>query len=201
MADQQQLDIEWLFPVPLFRTQLVEFEPNKEPLISFAKDLQRQDAGAKHSNVGGWHSRDIVDSFDSSPLNWVKQNIIASATRGISRARQVNAEIDLQLDSAWFMINQKHNWNSPHTHMPSQWSGILYLSVNEDNAGSNGGRLLFIDPIPLGPAFRNPINAHVQPSEGLLLIFPSYLTHMVEPHAGDEERISLSFNFRALQKK
>ncbi|MEM7467528.1 MAG: putative 2OG-Fe(II) oxygenase [Pseudomonadota bacterium] len=40
----------------------------------------------------------------------------------------------------------------------------------------------------------------MEPKEGMMLIFPSYLTHMVEPHLSDDERISLSFNFRVAVK-
>ena len=79
--------------------------------------------------------------------------------------------------------------------MPAQWSGVLYIAVDESNAGNEGGKILFIDPIPLGPTYRNPINAAYEPKEGLMLIFPSYLTHMVEPHYSGNERVCLSFNF------
>lgn len=196
----QQVAIEWLFPVPLFRTLLVGFHQHQQALIDYALNLQRQDGGVRRSNIGGWHSKNIENDFAAPPLDWVRDQILLCAENGISQARQMRADIDIQFDSAWFIINQKHDWNSPHTHMPSQWSGVLYLSVNEKNAGDDGGRLVFIDPIPLGPAFRNPINAQVHPAAGLMLIFPSYLTHMVEPHSADEARISLSFNFRALNK-
>ena len=197
-GDNQSLDIQWLFPVPLFRLQLEDYAAHREALIDFALKLRTEDAGVNRSNVGGWHSSDIRKYFGSPPLDWVEQQIVTGAANGIAQSRQLEPNFDIQIGNSWFIINQKNTWNSPHTHMPSQWSGVLYISVNKQNAGEDGGRIIFIDPIPLGPAYRNLINAQVEPAEGLMLIFPSYLTHMVAPHSADEERISLSFNFQAL---
>jgi uncharacterized protein (TIGR02466 family) len=35
---------------------------------------------------------------------------------------------------------------------------------------------------------------HVQPEEGTLIVFPSWLNHLVLPNEGEEERISIAFN-------
>ena len=196
----QQLEIQWLFPVPLFRIQLEDFAQHRDALVDFALKLREQDPGVNRSNVGGWHSCEVKKYLDAPPLNWIQQQIVAGAERGIAQSGQIDAHFDINIASAWFIINQKHAWNSPHTHMPSQWSGVIYVSVNEANAGNDGGGIVFIDPIPLGPAYRSLINAQIHPLEGLMLIFPSYLTHMVAPHSSDEERISLSFNFYEQQK-
>ena len=192
----QTTQLEWLFPIPLFRTQLEGLAEHREALIGFANERYTQNKGVKRSNVGGWHSDELREHYNAPPLDWVGRQIHACTSNGLARSRNITTPIDIQLDSSWFIINRKNNWNSPHTHMPAQWSGVLYLAVNESNAGDNGGRIIFVDPIPLGPVYRNPINAIIEPKEGLMLIFPSYLTHMVEPHFSDEARISLSFNFR-----
>ena len=192
----QATHLEWLFPIPLFRTQLEGFDTHRAPLIELAEQSETQGQGLRRSNVGGWHSDELRDEYDKAPLDWVGRQIHACTSAGLAQSRNINTPIDIQLDSSWFIINRKNNWNSPHTHMPAQWSGVLYLAVNESNAGDEGGRIVFVDPIPLGPIYRNPITAIIEPKEGLMLIFPSYLTHMVEPHFSDEARISLSFNFR-----
>ena len=80
-------------------------------------------------------------------------------------------------------------------HRPAKWPGFLYIAMDATNAGKDGGRILFIDPIPLEPIYRNPISAAFEPAEGLMLVFPSCLTNMVEPYLSDHERISLAFNF------
>ncbi|NBW70846.1 MAG: hypothetical protein EBR32_05505, partial [Bacteroidetes bacterium] len=40
----------------------------------------------------------------------------------------------------------------------------------------------------------------IEPEEGSIVIFPSYLPHLVEPNNHDDERISISFNVIALPK-
>lgn len=35
---------------------------------------------------------------------------------------------------------------------------------------------------------------HLTPSDGLVVLFPSWLEHYVEPHRGDEARIAIAFN-------
>ena len=35
---------------------------------------------------------------------------------------------------------------------------------------------------------------HLRPSDGLLVLFPCWMEHYVEPHEGDEPRITIAFN-------
>jgi len=105
-------------------------------------------------------------------------------------------EGQLHMLSAWANINGKGDWNMPHNHLPCQWSGCFYVKVKEDSKIRNDGNIVFIDPSPFGPHFRQNSNATVQPKTGMMLIFPSYLMHMVEPHHEDEDRISIAFNMQ-----
>ena len=36
----------------------------------------------------------------------------------------------------------------------------------------------------------------VRPQDGMLLVFPSWLLHFVNPYLSDDERISIAFNSR-----
>ena len=36
----------------------------------------------------------------------------------------------------------------------------------------------------------------VRPEPGLMVLFPSYMPHMVLPHQGGRERVSIAFNLR-----
>jgi len=56
------------------------------------------------------------------------------------------------------------------------------------------GRIMFFDPMPLGREWKRPPYVSYMPETGTLLLFPSFLTHMVAPYAGDTPRISLAFN-------
>jgi hypothetical protein len=47
----------------------------------------------------------------------------------------------------------------------------------------------------LGPELK----AEIKPKEGLLILFPGWLSHSVEPWHGSSERISVAMNIRAAQ--
>jgi hypothetical protein len=41
-----------------------------------------------------------------------------------------------------------------------------------------------------------PMTAFIKPEPGLMVLFPSYLPHMVYVHQGKRPRISIAFNLR-----
>ena len=43
-------------------------------------------------------------------------------------------------------------------------------------------------------------SASINPQEGLLVLFPSYIEHFVEPNQSSEDRISISFNLLSLKR-
>ena len=100
--------------------------------------------------------------------------------------------------AAWANINYRGNWNAPHEHLPCTWSGVFYVDAGEpgrdSEAGALDGQVLFFDPLPLGREWKRPPATGYQPVAGKMLLFPSFLTHMVAPYYGEKPRISIAFN-------
>ena len=88
-------------------------------------------------------------------------------------------------------------------------SGVFFIKVPEE---MKGGRFLFyrnfneadfISSENMGhfkegyqmQGYDYPINT-IKPKENMLVVFPSWVPHAVEINLSDEERISLSFNFK-----
>ena len=103
--------------------------------------------------------------------------------------------------SSWININRKTNSNNKHFHFDSGifLSGVYYVKVPEDS-----GRIRFYDPRPtlISTAahqlyFEESAWMWLQPIEGAVLYFPSWLEHDVEPSESDEDRISIAFNIIA----
>ena len=98
----------------------------------------------------------------------------------------------------WTIINKKEALNGRHIHGNSFISAAYYL-----RAPKNCGNIVFYDPRS-APSFSHPksntpnnLNAtshSIEPKEGLLVLFPSYLHHSVEPNMSNEERVVISFN-------
>ena len=99
-------------------------------------------------------------------------------------------------------INPKGGFNIPHIHGESIFSGVFYVKATEGN-----GKINFTHPavnIPYHlPALiidqwsnLNSSNVFHYPQPGKLLLFPSWISHYVEPNLLDEERISIAFNLK-----
>ena len=97
---------------------------------------------------------------------------------------------------AWINMHDRGGFNFQHMHDGSLLSGSFYLQVPEGS-----GSLVLRDPRPrsasanLQPGDANAIyDVHLQPRQGLVVLFPYWLEHHVEPHNNDTPRISISFN-------
>ncbi len=109
----------------------------------------------------------------------------------------------------WININSKGDFNPPHIHPGQSYSGVYYLFIPDDS-----GMIHFLDPrnAPVfscpDPKFKlgknlygnlNPYDHRIfsyQPKPGKVVIFPSWLTHYVDPNPTDEHRVSIAFNVK-----
>src|SRR5262249_2672013 len=102
----------------------------------------------------------------------------------------------------WINVNQPNDRNVLHCHPGCFLSATYYVKVPSD---MSGGEIVFRDP--RGPAVAmyetpgiqlpwvgNGMGTPFSPKTGLLIIFPSWLEHRVEPYQGSGDRISIAFN-------
>ncbi|HLF29509.1 MAG TPA: 2OG-Fe(II) oxygenase family protein [Xanthomonadales bacterium] len=104
----------------------------------------------------------------------------------------------LEITGCWVNINASGAAHAMHSHPNNFLSGIYYVATRP---GANS--VSFHDPRPQTSVIRPPVTeltSHntdqvvVTVSDGMLLIFPSYLAHSVAPNESDKPRISISFN-------
>ena len=94
--------------------------------------------------------------------------------------------------------NNKNNFNTPHIHQLSNFSGVYYVEVSDKNGeliffrGDKSNQILEIQSFIKDKDFYE--EYHVKPLKNQLIIFPSHLMHMVKPHFEEKPRISVSFN-------
>ena len=114
----------------------------------------------------------------------------------------------------WLNVNQKGNFNPPHVHPGHDYSGCYYVGFPE-----NSGLIHFLDPRPqhrfASPNPKSTKNKNwyssdnvydssfftYQIKEGKVIIFPSWLTHYVDPNPTDSLRISIPFNARYIHNE
>ena len=177
------------------------------------QDLRRRilarerDAAARSvtkSNVGGWQS-------DSGGLEWCGEAGKVLGARMIAMANEATRQLLIlhggQLSGfrwiveAWANVNRAGDFNQPHIHGGSTWSGTYYVDPGEPPADSEyGTALCLIDPAQAGVGhfFPDlvPQRLFIRPEAGKMVLFPSYLLHMVFAHRGKRPRISVAFNLR-----
>lgn len=155
------------------------------------------------SNVGGWHSE--TDFFDW-PHPEVAQLLqgVARAVKAMMAAMTGVAELSGELD-AWGWANVLHDggYNLPHTHPEAMWSGVYYVDAGTATPGGvpNNGVIEFMDPRNAADHVKIPGMPFtgrmcVEPRAGMLLLFPGWLNHFVNPYRGTSPRIAVAFNLR-----
>ena len=193
-----------LFPTPVWTIKLDNYKVINEEMYKFIKSESNKDKiGIKKSNVNGWHSKD----FDLNDKN--SQKFISFILPAIENVMlDMNWEKQKQtvkINNMWAIINTGGSTNLRHQHGNSTISGAYYVRAPE-----NCGDIVFYDPRP-APVYSHPningsnfLNAQVNsinPKEGALVLFPSYLDHSVNENLSNEERIVISFNIRITMKE
>ena len=157
--------------------------------------------GVARSNVGGWHSSEDLFAWDSDAVRQLRRRIerllTALMLRTVAGAakRRFNYRID-----GWANINRNRGYNKVHNHPNYLWSGTYYVASGEPEPDRPfNGKLELLDP-------RAGINSLeiegdlftgsyvVDPVPGTMILFPSWLRHIVHPFFGKGERISIAFN-------
>jgi len=113
------------------------------------------------------------------------------------------AELRLKAEAARddMPVDYYHNL---HNHPHSYLSGTYYIKVPEQPAGFrsdlNPGAISFFDPRPQanmgaisGDGQIDP-ELRITPEPGLILLWPSFLHHLVHPNLSEDARVSVSFN-------
>ncbi len=188
-----------LFPTPVWTFQLENYKDINDSMYQYIKSKQEKDrVGISKSNVRGWHSKDF-DLNEKEPQDFI--NFI------ISNIEQVMIDMNwdkqkqtAKINNMWAIINTGGSANLRHQHGNSTLSGAYYVRAPLDS-----GDIVFYDPRP-APVYYHPntsspnlLNAQVNsvnPKEGALVLFPSYLDHSVNENISRDERIVISFNIR-----
>lgn len=185
-----------LFPTPLFVFRLHEHELLDQGLFQVISQQRSLDTtGQAVSNVLGWHSQgNLFNLDDMKPFKELVDSAIAESAVAMGYEN-----VRIKAANCWANINPKHASNKIHDHANCLFSGVYYVKAPKES-----GNLMFYDPrsartfykpmVQSYTAFTADAIAHVAEA-GLLLIFPSWLKHGVEPNTSDEERISISFNY------
>jgi len=195
-----------LFPAPLMIFVWPDGAELNEELGTRILEHAERTPGLRKSNAGGWHSEVGRLEFCGDAGQRLVRHMFEM---GDEATRRTIAELPSPprmsrwefrwILHAWVNVNGPGDFNRYHTHAGSTWSGCYYVDTGAPT-DADGTELHFYDPCqgrantflqPMVPA------THVvRPKPGMMVLFPSYMPHMVVPHQGARPRISIAFNLR-----
>lgn len=201
-------DIQLRFATPILRKTWPGASRHNSALKELIIHKSQESGSVAFSNRGGWQSRDDLMTWGGECISALNKWIHACVyqihyTFNPDTFSQYLAAQGGQLKTrvtAWANINRKGDWNSLHNHPACHWSGVYYVQ-----APKGSGQIALFDPRPninMLNTGREALDIFVQapqtiePEEGLILIFPSWLQHQVQTHEQEIERISIAFNLR-----
>jgi uncharacterized protein (TIGR02466 family) len=191
------------FPTPIYIADITHPTLNQE-LERDIINWMNKDKGVTRTNVKGWHSH---TSMHELPEYQKLVSLLYEAQRTVYDQEHLASEP--VIGNMWANVNPPGGMNRAHMHPNSLWSGVYYIK-----APKNCGHLKIDDPRAAAsmcrPRMRERYNhpdtaptrlwreTHYEPKASRLIMFPSWLTHCVDPNDSNDIRISVSFNF--LQK-
>ena len=181
------------FPTQIY---IKEFNLDNRELERNVIEWSKKDSGLQKTNVNGWHS-----PSDMHKKPEYKNLAEALFHMQFDIYKEECLDNEPHLGNMWANINPPGGYNRPHIHPNSLWSGVYYVKTAKDC-----GHLKLEDPRSVSLMSRpNHIEGqlparlwketHFEPVTGRLIMFPSWVSHCVDPNMSNEIRISISFNF------
>ena len=184
------------FPTMIYIKDFPDSEKLNKYLEPKIIQWSQQDKGEQKTNAGGWHSStDMNRKEEYNPLTRELFNMQEEIYQKEKLSRKPVC------GNMWANINGPGNFNRPHIHPNSLFSGVYWIKTPQKS-----GNLMVYDPRP-GVQLTMPNRkegkwspelwreVHYEPKAGRCIMFPSWLWHEVKSNESNDTRISVSFNF------
>lgn len=211
---QNSQDLKMLWATPLLHKTFPDHKTVNAELSQLFYAQKAADPNAKSSVYSS--PDDLLQRYQNNVMSSLFQFISASVFEVSSQVnaaiwQQANAgQLNMHVVGAWFQIQNKFGFHDIHSHGNCSWSGVYYVQIDDNEArqkhpqlGQQNGITRFYSPrfdllggahMDMGNAYLQDSHTDVQPEEGTLIVFPSWLNHKALPYDGEKDRIIISFN-------
>jgi uncharacterized protein (TIGR02466 family) len=173
-----------LFPIPVYSTTI----NIPESVNIFVNNLEYRDNAVNKYSV-------LSNILNCDELKEIKKQINEHLNNYCEEILCAEAGVRLNITQSWANITSINEHHHKHNHPNSIISGVLYLSPDIPSS------IIFIKEtnsiFHINTTKFNSYNStqfSVSTHKGILLLFPSTLTHQVEKNKHVENRVSISFN-------
>ena len=195
-------DVLLAFVTPIAQIRLGESAEINPLLAEAIRDKAARVEGQVRSNVGGWHSQDDLLTWPGEAVAALGTAFHEAVDHMMALVTQRQSVETTQTTKAWANICRSGDYHLPHSHATYHWSGVYYVDAGQPAPDHpQSGVLEFQDPrgaVEMAGTPANPFGrtVPVTPTDGTMVVFPSWLTHWVRAYQGPGERISIAFNTR-----
>ncbi len=189
-----------IFATPVIIDEFEGADAHNPGLEAAIVEQMKSDAGVNLSNQGGWQSTHDLPRWGGDAVKAIVERAASLATENTLTSR--DQALRWSIDS-WANVSESGASNRTHVHGGSYWSAVYYVRVDD----GEGGELMLHDPRMPALRMHAPylrfkdagpeLMVNIKPKAGMMVLFPAWLSHSVQPWAGDGLRISVAMNIRA----
>jgi uncharacterized protein (TIGR02466 family) len=189
--------IELWFPVAIYTEDNLLSQENNDKLKNHCSSIQQTEPSGGEEWFGKTYTTHGTYELNK---DIECQILLDTVTYHVHEfAKSHNCQGSYKNQSTWMNISSEGSYQEFHTHNASIFSAIYYVTAPEGS-----GRVVFEDPkepdmFPLknikGKNNLSYSRISYTPTAGTLIIFRSYLRHLVEPGTNKDPRISIAMNF------
>jgi uncharacterized protein (TIGR02466 family) len=194
--------VENWFPTPVYYNDLVfgEYSPIQQEIFENLEKMSLKDLSNpfndtvkttfKHGMIN-----DVVSEFALTHLYKMIEKCAIEFCNTVKYDGTGNTNYKIKVIESWINFYNRNDYQFDHEHT-GDISGVYYYQSN-----GNDGDIVFSNPHVSTKLQRFPSNSfsksiYYKPRIGKIVLFPSWLTHRVEPNKTDDTRISIAFNLK-----
>lgn len=188
-----------LWPTRFLRRELPGFEQANAVLLAHIEALD----ASRDAMTTGYREQNLFAS-EHPAVRWLQQCVAKTALDFLT-AEGVDASAELRLHG-WANVNRHGDYHDLHNHPHSYLSGTYYVAVPAQPANRLGrrdqdpGAISFYDPRPQANMTAIAADGQIDPevtilpTPGTIMMWPSFVHHLVHPNLAEAHRVSVSFN-------
>ena len=190
------------FPTPIITLDLVYYHKFRDALIEHIYKTKENTRSEQKSNNGGWQSPPV-----QLPHEFGKHIFSNVHTYGLEQF--LGERWTCQVGNLWYNVNPTGASNDRHTHPNCDLAGVFYVKIPEGECGDlelenpnhfQNFHMLNTMEEGLKDKTKASHSLWFPPEEGITVIFPSNILHRVLTNKTKEDRISISWNMKIVEK-
>ncbi|MCB5161360.1 putative 2OG-Fe(II) oxygenase [Marinomonas algarum] len=201
-----------VWTTPLFVTQMPDHTFLKDALLAAvyqakASQLTAIDSGIAPKAKHALHEStlDFLELADANVMEAKRalEELVLEVAYSVNHGFwPEEMQADAHIIESWYHVTQNGGYHDAHSHPNCSWCGIYYLEPGDAHLTGKGGLNRFYDPRVNAEHYADPGTAYLgghgvwdfTPTDGQIIIFPSYLKHSALPYFGDKDRVVIAFN-------